>query len=50
MEKVCFDTSAGDRVFGAENQVSQPRNISHTGENTESKNIMSKFTDRTKRL
>ena len=29
LEKVCFDTSAGDRIFGAKNQLSQPRNISH---------------------
>lgn len=50
MEEVCFDSNAGDWVFGVENQVSQPRNIFYTGENTVSKNIMSKFTDRTKRL
>ena len=48
LEKVCFDTSAGDRIFGAKNQLSQPRNISHRRENTESKNKMSKFTDRTR--
>ena len=47
-EKVCFDTSAGDRIFRAKNQFSQPRNISHRRENTESKNKMSKFTDRTR--
>ena len=29
LEKVCFDTSAGDRIFGAKNQLSQLRNISH---------------------
>ena len=38
LEKVCFDTSAGDRIFEAKNQLSQPRNISHRRENTESKN------------
>ena len=48
LEKVCFDTGAGDRIFGAKNQLSQPRNISHRRENTESKNKMSKFTDRTR--
>ena len=40
LEKVCFDTSAGNRIFG--------RNISHRRENTESKNKMLKFTDRTR--
>ena len=47
LEKVCFDISAGDRIFGAKNQLSQPTNMSHRRENTESKNKMSKFTDRT---
>ena len=47
LEKVCFDTSAGDGIFVAKNQLTQPRNISHRRENTESKNKMSKFTDRT---
>ena len=45
LEKICFDTSAEDRIFGAKNQLSKPRNISHRRENTESKNKMSKFTD-----
>ena len=44
-KKICFDTSAGDRISGTNNQLSQPRNISHRRENTESKNKMSKFTD-----
>ena len=29
LEKVCFDTSAGDQIFGAKNQLSQLRNISN---------------------
>ena len=41
LEKICFDTSAEDRIFGAKNQLSKPRNISHRRENTESKNKMS---------
>ena len=45
LEKVSFDTSAGDRIFGAKNWVSQPRNISHRREKSESKNNMSKCTD-----
>ena len=48
LEKVCFDTSAGDWIFEAKNQLSQPRNIYHRRENAESKNKMSKFTDRTR--
>ena len=48
LEKVCFDTSARDRIFEAKNQLSQPRNISHRRENAESKNKMSKFTDQTR--
>ena len=50
LEKVCFDTSAGDGIFEAKNQLSQPRNISHRKENTESKNKMSKFTDITSNI
>ena len=50
LEKVYFDTSAGDRICGAKNQLSQPRHISHGRENTEGKNKMSKFTDRTRNI
>ena len=50
LEEVCFENSAGDRIFGSKNQLSQPRNISHKGDNTESKNNMSTFTDRTKNI
>ena len=50
LEKVCFDTSAGDRIFVAKNQRSQPTDISHRRENTESKNKMSKYTDRTSNI
>ena len=50
LEKVCFDTSAEDRIFGSKSQLSQPRNISHRWENTESKNKMSKFTNRTSHI
>ena len=48
LEKKCFDTNAGDRIFWAKNQLSHPRNISHREENTESKNIISKLTDKTR--
>ena len=48
LQKVCFDSSAGDRIFGAKNQFIQPRNIFHRTENTESKNKLSKFTDGTR--
>ena len=48
LEKVWFDTSAGNRIFGTKNQLSQPGNISHRRENTKSKNKMSKITDRTR--
>ena len=50
LEEVCFDTSAGNRIFGTKNQLSQPRNISRRGGNTESNNKMSKFTDRTRNI
>ena len=50
LEKVCFDTSPGDRIFGAKNQLSQPRNISLKRQNAESKNKILKFTDRTRNI
>ena len=50
LEEVCFENSVGDRIFGAKNQLGQPRNISHKGDNTERKNKMSTFTDRTKNI
>ena len=48
--KYCFDTSEGDRIRRAKTQLNQSRNISHRGENTKSKNKISKFTDRTRNI
>ena len=50
LEKVFFDISARDQIFGAKNQLSQPRNVSHKRENIESNNKMSKFTCRTSNI
>ena len=50
LEKVFFDISARDQIFGAKNQLSQPRNVSHKRENIESKNKMSEFTGRTSNI
>ena len=50
LEEVSFDNSAGDRLFGAKNQLSQLINISHKRENTESKTKMPKYTERTRNI
>ena len=46
LEEIYFGIIAGDQTFGAKNQLSQPRNISHRWENTECKSKISKLSGR----
>ena len=41
LEEALSGTSVADRIFETKNQPGQPKNISHKGENTESKGKIS---------